>query len=66
MFLFYLPVLTFPFVGKNYFIVDEHLIFLLALLMLGNARAGRIWGLENWCAKLPICSRYPKLRQLLG
>lgn len=66
MFLFYLPVLTFPYIGKNYFLVDDHIIFLLALLILGNAHAGRFWGLETWCSKLPICSRYPKLRQWLG
>ena len=36
------------------------------LLVFAETRVGRIWGLENWCVKLPICSKYPKLRNWLG
>lgn len=67
MLLYYIPILNFPYAGANSFLVDQHIIFILVLLFLGEIRAGRIgWGLENWCSKLPICSKYPKLRGWLG
>lgn len=65
MLLYYFPALAFPLVGHS-FLVDEHIIYALALLLLGSVRAGRFWGLETWCSNLPICSRYPKLRGWLG
>ncbi len=66
MALYYIPILSFPIVGEHYFLVDEHVIFAIALLLLANVRAGRIWGLETWCSKLPICAKYPKLRKMIG
>jgi thiosulfate dehydrogenase [quinone] large subunit len=66
MFLFYLPILEFPYVGQHSYIVDEHIIYITALLVLGSFKAGRAWGLEEWCINLPICSRYPRLREWLG
>lgn len=65
MLLYYLPALTFPLVGHS-LLVDEHIVYALALLLLGSVRAGRVWGLETWCSNLPICSKYPKLRNWLG
>lgn len=65
MLLYYFPVLEFPYVGRS-FIVDEHIIYATALMLLATLRAGRYYGLENWCSGLPICSKYPKLRRLLG
>lgn len=66
MLLYYIPILKFPYAGANSFLVDQHIIFILVLLLLGSVRSGRFWGLENWCSKLPICSKYPKLREWLG
>lgn len=66
MLLYYFPILAFPLVGEHGFLVDEHIVYASALLLLGSLRAGRVWGLETWCAKLPICSKYPKLREWLG
>lgn len=66
MLLYYFPVLEFPYIGRNSFLVDEHIIYALALLLLAALRAGRMWGLETWCSNLPICSRFPKLRYWLG
>ncbi len=65
MLLYYLA-LDFPYPNAHAFLVDEHIVYALTLLLLGNLRAGRVWGLENWCAKLPICSRFPRLRNWLG
>lgn len=66
MLLYYFPVLQFPFVGEHSFLVDEHIVYIFSLLLVGSLKAGRIWGLEKWCSDLPICSKYPKLRELLG
>ena len=66
MILYYLPVLSFPYIKPHSFLVDEHIVYALALLVLGGLRAGQIWGLENWCKSLPICSRYPRLRNFFG
>ena len=66
MLLYYFPILQFPYPNPHSYIVDEHIINAAALILLGSVRAGRIWGLENWCANLPICSRFPRLRNLLG
>lgn len=66
MLLYYFPVLTFPYIGRNAFLVDEHIVYALALLVLAACRAGRAWGLEPWCVQLPLCSKYPRLRAWLG
>ncbi len=66
MLLYYFPILQFPYPNPHSYIVDEHIIYVTALLVLGSLRAGRIWGFENWCANLPICSRFPRLRNWLG
>lgn len=66
MVLYYFPALDFPYIAPYSFIVDEHIIYALALIVLASFRAGRVWGLERWCANLPICARYPRLRALIG
>lgn len=65
MLMYYLP-LGFPYPNAHALIVDEHIIYIAGFLTLAALRAGRAWGLERWCASLPICSRYPKLRALFG
>ena len=66
MLLYYLPILDFPYPNAHSFLVDEHIIYATALFFLASLRAGRVWGLENWCSNLPICSKFPKLREWLG
>lgn len=65
MFLYYLP-LGWLHPNVNSLVVDEHIIFICALFVLGAFRAGRAWGLADWCARLPLCKRWPRLRNLLG
>ena len=65
MILYYFPVLDFPFVAHSY-IVDEHIIYALILVFFASVKAGRIWGLENWCANLPICKKFPTLHKFIG
>jgi thiosulfate dehydrogenase [quinone] large subunit len=66
MLLYYFPVLEFPHIPPHSYIIDDHIIDALVLLFLGASRAGRIYGLENWCSNLPICRRFPKYRSWLG
>ena len=46
--LYYFVILSFPYVGANAFIIDDHIIYILVMLYLRNERAGRVWGLGNW------------------
>ncbi len=66
MMLYYFPVLTFPYIAPHSFIVDDHIIDALVLLLFAALRVGRVWGLEKWCQGLPICARFPRLREWLG
>lgn len=66
MALYYFPILNFPYPNPHSLIVDEHIIYISALLVLASFRAGRFFGLENWCSRLPLCSKFPKLRVWLG
>lgn len=66
MILYYLPILDFPYPNTHSFIVDEHVIYGIIFLFFIAFRAGRTWGLDSWCARLPICSKYPRLRSLFG
>lgn len=66
MLLYYLPILDFPYPNPHSFLVDEHIIYILIFLSLASLKAGRAFGLEKWCSGLPICSKFPRLRNLLG
>ena len=66
MILYYLPIIDFPYPNPHSYLVDEHIIYVFALFVLASFRAGRVWGLENWCSRLPICSKFPKLRSWIG
>lgn len=70
MILYYFPVLAFPMIGKNSYIVDDHIIYALVLVFFAVVRGGRILGLDgplgNWCKTLPICRKYPKLAEWWG
>lgn len=62
----YYVALPFPYPNPHALLVDEHIIYAAALLFLASTRAGRVWGLENWCSNLPICAKFPKLREWIG
>lgn len=66
MILYYFPVLTFPYIGEHSYLVDEHIVYAAALLVLASMRAGRAWGLEEWCAGLPLCRKFPGYRSMIG
>ncbi|MBI4225267.1 MAG: DoxX family protein [Candidatus Sungbacteria bacterium] len=66
MMLYYLPTLDFPYPNPHAYLVDEHIIYIFVLALFASMRAGRMWGLENWCSTLPICSKFPRIRNWLG
>lgn len=47
MLLYYFPILQFPYPNPHSYIVDEHIVYALSLLVLMASNAGRYWGLEN-------------------
>lgn len=57
MILYYFPVLEFPYVGQHSYIVDEHIVYALSLLVLALSKAGRFWGLEG---RIPFLKRFLK------
>ena len=65
MILYYLPALNFPFVGEHSLIVDEHIIYAVAFLLLAALHAGQHYGLGNWWSGLRFWQKYPKLKKLL-
>lgn len=58
MLLYYFPVLEFPYVGQHSFIIDEHIIYILVLILFATVRAGRVWGLDSVLSNLPIYKNY--------
>ncbi len=48
MALYYFPVLEFPYVSDHSYIVDEHIIYILAFLVLYFGKAGGYWGLDKF------------------
>lgn len=51
MLLYYFPVLTFPYIEPHSFLVDEHIVYALALLVLSALRGGKILSLDFQLAK---------------
>ena len=47
MVLYYFPVLEFPYIMPHSYLVDEHIIYALVLLLLAAMRAGNVWGLDK-------------------
>ncbi len=48
MLLYYFPVLEFPNIGLHSYIVDDHIIYALVLLLFSAYRAGDYWGFDGW------------------
>lgn len=47
MALYYLPILAFPYPNAHSFVVDEHIIYALALFFLAFVEAGKVYGLDG-------------------
>lgn len=51
MLLLYFPTLNFPLAGAHSYVVDQHIIYALVLLLFITTKAGRFWGLDKWLAE---------------
>jgi thiosulfate dehydrogenase [quinone] large subunit len=47
-------------------IVNQHFVYGTLALFLAYARAGEIYGLDAWIERLPVVTRAPALRYVLG
>ncbi|MEX0935228.1 MAG: DoxX family protein [Candidatus Paceibacterota bacterium] len=47
MLLYWIPLLSFPYVGEHSYIVDDHIIYILILLFFAAVGAGRYFGLDR-------------------
>lgn len=65
MALYYLAALNFPYPNEHAFLVDEHVVYSLALLVLAAFGAGQLWSLSVWCARLPLCRRFPLIHAII-
>jgi len=65
MLLYYFPVLEFPLIGTHSYLVDEHVIYAIALLVLGALNAGQEWGLDERLADTKFFKKHRKLRKWL-
>lgn len=54
MLLYYFPQLQFPKAGAHSFIVDEHIIYILVLLVVIFSKDAKRYGLDKWARKLPV------------
>ncbi len=63
MFLYYLPILQFPYPDPHSFLIDQHIIYIAALFVLASCRASRAWGVARlaWLIK-PLRRQPPKPR----
>lgn len=48
MTLYYIPILSFPYVGEHSFLVDEHIIYILVLALFFASDVGKKWGLDKY------------------
>jgi len=51
MLLYYLPILSYPYVGTHSLLVDEHIIYIFVLLSLNYLGASKIFGLDRFFEK---------------
>jgi len=48
MLLYYFPVLDFPKIGSNSYLVDDHIVYALVLVLFSVYRTGNYWGVDGW------------------
>lgn len=52
MILYYLAIFKFPYVGEHSYLVDEHIIYSLVLILLFAFNAGKVFiGIDGWVSR---------------
>ncbi len=65
--LYWTAHMDFPFIeNRNNFLVDYHIVYAGVLVHLIVERAGHVWGLDAWAAKLPFFAQRPGLKKLVA
>jgi len=62
MILYWFPILDFPYPNPNSFIVDQHIIYSAAFLVLATCNAGMAYGFREKYEAVRGPSKYPRLR----
>ncbi len=65
MLLYYLPVLEFPLIKPYYLLVDEHIIYAIALLAVGSLHAGLDGRIDEWLSATKFFKKHKKLKEWL-
>lgn len=60
MVLYYFPILEFPYPSAHAYIVDEHIVYAAALLVLSGIHSEHLFSLGKWAASL----KSPMLRKI--
>ncbi|HLD96365.1 MAG TPA: DoxX family membrane protein [Patescibacteria group bacterium] len=66
MLLYYFPVLVFPKIGANSYLVDEHIIYALVFLVFGALGAQSTWGVSAWLKSKGWLQKPAWLAKILG
>lgn len=66
MAMYYVAILSFPYVGEHSWIVDEHVIYACALLVLISMNAGHVWGIAGWVERSVLGKKYPWLKKVVA
>ncbi len=48
MFLYYLAALNFPYPNEHAYLVDEHIIYIIVLLLFYSFHVGKVWGIDHF------------------
>jgi thiosulfate dehydrogenase [quinone] large subunit len=65
--MYWMAHMDWPFIeNKNNFIIDYHAVYSVVLVYLIVKRAGHVWGLDGWVAKLPLMRDHPGLKPLVA
>ena len=67
MLMYWTAHMDFPYIdNKNNFLLYFHIVYAGVLLQLIVERAGHVWGLDSWAAKLAFFGQHPGLRKLVA
>ena len=66
MLLYYFPVLVFPKIGANSYLVDEHIIYALVFLVFGALGSQSTWGVSAWLKSKGLLQKPAWLAKVLG
>lgn len=64
--LYYFPVLAFPKIGANSYIVDDHIIYALVFLAIGAMGSASTWGVYSWLKTRGLEQKIPWLAKVLS